>query len=178
MIFYPDIYVSSVFSAPYRYMRKRGIDTLFFDVDNTLVPHNAKFPTKRVAALFRRLSEMGFKICLVSNGSRRRVERFASLLPPIAGYVYFAAKPWFFGVNKARRMVAAKPRNIAIIGDQIFTDVLVGRRAGFFSVLVKPLSRADELPVALKRPFERVIIRKYKREKRRRKNALIFDKFL
>ncbi|MDR3091763.1 MAG: YqeG family HAD IIIA-type phosphatase [Clostridiales bacterium] len=177
-ILYPDMYVTSVYSVPYRRLRRRGIDTLFFDVDNTLVPHDVKRPTKRVAALFRRLTEMGFKICVVSNGRRGRVERFVSLLPPIAGYVYFAVKPLFYGVKKACRITAASPRSIAIIGDQVFTDVLAGRRAGFFSVLVRPVSERDELTTALKRPVERIVIKKYRRSKRRRKNALIFDRYL
>jgi len=45
----------------------------------------------------------------------------------------------------AIKEIGIKPENIAIIGDRIFTDIIVGNRCNIKTILVKRLNR-DGLP--------------------------------
>ncbi|GHU52021.1 haloacid dehalogenase [Clostridia bacterium] len=165
--FYPDLYVSSVFKIPYKQLKEKHIDTLFFDVDNTLLPHGELAPTPELVKLFKKLKSMDFKICFVSNGQPSRVARFTKEMPSVLGNFSFSLKPLGFGVGRARVLTNSLPEQIAIIGDQIFTDVLVGKRKKFFTVLVKPQTNSDIWLVAAKRGAERVVLAEYKKHKRR-----------
>ena len=44
---------------------------------------------------------------------------------------------------------------IAVVGDQIFTDVLGGNRAGCFTILTEPFDKNEFWFVKVKRLFER-----------------------
>ena len=46
----------------------------------------------------------------------------------------------------AIKEIGIEPKNIAIIGDRIFTDIVVGNRCDVKTVLVKRLNR-DGLPI-------------------------------
>ena len=63
-----------------------------------------------------------------------------------------------------------KIKNIAVIGDQIFTDVIGANRSQMFSILVKPINEKDIWVTKIKRPIENSIIKKYleKEEKNKR----------
>ncbi|NLZ90877.1 MAG: YqeG family HAD IIIA-type phosphatase, partial [Clostridiales bacterium] len=72
----PDEYVASVFDIDLEGLKKRGIDGLIIDIDNTLVRWGAKTADRRVVEWFARLEELGFKACLLSNNTKDRVVKF------------------------------------------------------------------------------------------------------
>jgi len=160
---YPDLYAPDVYSIPYESLLSKGINALLFDIDNTLQPHFIHEPDKRLIALFETLTGMGFKICVLSNGGKKRVTRFMESLP--YHYVCRARKPLLYGINKALRLCGADPRRAAVAGDQIFTDILVGKRKKVYTILVKPVSQKDEFLVRLKRGAEGIIINEYKKQR-------------
>ena len=47
-----------------------------------------------------------------------------------------------------------KSENIAVVGDQIFTDVIGGNRCNMFTILVDPVDKKDYWYTAWKRPIE------------------------
>ena len=51
-----------------------------------------------------------------------------------------------------------------MIGDQIFTDVWGGNRIGVKTVLVTPINKKESVFTKVKRPFEKIILRKIKGE--------------
>ncbi len=56
---------------------------------------------------------------------------------------------------------------IAVVGDQIFTDVIGANRTKMFSILVKPINEKKDIWVTkIKRPIENRIIQKYLKQKR------------
>lgn len=59
---------------------------------------------------------------------------------------------------------------IAVVGDQIFTDVIGANRAKMFSILVKPINEKDIWVTKIKRPIENRIIQKYLKQKEQRRN--------
>ena len=76
--------------------------------------------------------------------------------------MYFAKKPLKLGFKKVQDILKEKPENIAVVGDQIFTDVLGGNRCKMFTILIVPRDTRDIWLTKLKRPFEKVIIKRLK----------------
>ena len=65
-IFYPDKYYDSTFTVDFKNEYENGIRGVIFDIDNTLVEHDAD-ADKRAKEFFAKLKEIGLKICLLSN---------------------------------------------------------------------------------------------------------------
>ena len=69
------------------------------------------------------------------------------------------------GFKKVQRILQEKPENIAIVGDQIFTDIVGGNRCKMFTILVDPIAERDIWITLLKRPLENFIKEKYMQSK-------------
>jgi hypothetical protein len=96
---------------------------------------------------------------LVSNGLGRRVGRLAEKLD--LPFIAKAGKPLPFGCRDAIRKLGFDRRRTAMVGDQLFADVIAARLAGLTSILVRPI-RPEEEPwfTRLKRPVERLLLRR------------------
>ena len=71
--FFPDEYVASTYVIPFEKLYAEGYRGVIFDIDNTLVPHGAP-ADERAKKLFRRLNDIGFSSCLISNNQEARVK--------------------------------------------------------------------------------------------------------
>jgi HAD superfamily phosphatase (TIGR01668 family) len=101
-------------------------------------------------------SRAGLSVCLVSNNWHDYVYRFAEELDlPIAGK---ALKPLPFGFLAGARLLGLTARECAVVGDQLFTDVLGGKLVGATTVLVVPTSTSDLPHTLVLRRIERVIM--------------------
>ncbi len=142
---------------------KKGMEAVVLDIDNTLVPHNSPNPTEAVNSFLDDMRKNGIKLCVVSNNREERVKSFCERIN-IPCYVYGALKPRAYGYEKAAEAMNTEPSKICAIGDQIYTDVWGGNRAGCFTVLVKPIDlKSEGLPIALKRLLERPVLRRIRR---------------
>ncbi|MDP2182426.1 MAG: YqeG family HAD IIIA-type phosphatase [Actinomycetota bacterium] len=152
----PDLYYSSVFAIDLDDLRRRDIDTLLVDLDNTLLPRDTNVITAEHHEWARRLSDGGFSVCLVSNNWHERVRAVASEM----GFelVSKAVKPLPFAFLRALRLVGAHRSRAAVIGDQLFTDVLGGKFLGMTTVLVQPLSSSDLPHTLVLRRIERLVL--------------------
>jgi len=155
----PDFYYETVFLVPYEELWKKNIRGIIFDIDNTLTRFDEKQPSAKTAALLQRLESMGFRLCLVTNNTNKRLGHFSEnlTLPGIAN----AIKPLTRGIRYAMETMGTKPANTAIIGDQVLSDIWAGKNAQITTILVRPVSEKDFLLVRLKRLAERWILRKY-----------------
>lgn len=163
---YPKEYLSSVFEITADKLKRLGLDTIIFDIDNTLVPYWIKAPDERLKEYFKSLRDNGIKVGVLSNSKEIRSKTFCS--PVDIPYVFRAKKPGIKGFIKIMENMGSVPEKSMIVGDQIFTDVWCGNKAGAYSVLVKQVSPKDELITAPKRPFEKIILYFYiKRVKRK-----------
>ena len=161
---FPDEFVSSIYKINYRRLKDGGIKNLIFDIDNTLVAYNEKHAPEELINHFEKLKKMGFKICLVSNNNYKRVTLFNEKLK--LDNVYSAMKPLKLGIKRAMRYLDAENHNTCMIGDQVFTDVLVGSRCGLYTILVKAVIEKDEFSVKFKRGSERLVLRRYSEYRR------------
>lgn len=161
--FFPDDYISSIFEINVEELKMQGIQGIIFDIDNTLVPYDVEEPTKEIIEFFKQLQEKGFKICLLSNNTKERVIRFNEGLKIIA--IHKANKPLVRNFKRAMQLLETDKSSTAIVGDQVFTDVYGGNRAGLTTILVKPVSEKDEWITKIKRGIERRFIRAYERSR-------------
>lgn len=152
----PDRYVTSVHAIDMDALRAAGIEGLLLDIDNTILPRDTNVITDELAAWVTALKERGFRICLVSNNWHERVHLLAEALG--LDIVAKAVKPFPFAFWRAARRLGLEPRRLAVIGDQLFTDVLGGNLIGATTVLVQPLSRSDLPHTLLLRLLERRIM--------------------
>ena len=160
--FYPDEYVDSTYGIDFPALWEMGIRGLLFDIDNTLVPHDAP-ADERSVALFDRLHAIGFATCLISNNKELRVTPFAEAMQTT--YVYKAGKPSRKGYQEGMRRMGTNLTNTLFVGDQLFTDVYGANRTGLYSILVKPMNPKEEIQIVLKRYLEKIVLFFYLRKK-------------
>ena len=124
----PQIYVTSVAALTPEYLSGKGIKGVIFDLDNTILPWKAKNLAPEEVSFLQRLQDSGLKICVVSNAFDRRVR---SLLDPLSiPAISRARKPRRTPFRQALEIMGTVPGETAVVGDQIFTDVLSGNRPG------------------------------------------------
>lgn len=159
----PSMYVESIYHIDLAKLRARGIDTIISDLDNTLVPWVENKVNPELKQWLENLKAQGFKVCLVSNALERRIAHFRTELnvPGLSR----ANKPSRKAFRQALALLGSRPETTAMIGDQVFTDVLGGNRLGLFTILVVPLSDRDFFMTRIVRIFERWVLRHMARGK-------------
>ena len=140
---FPNIFVDSIFKIPYDDLKNKGIKALVFDIDNTIVPFDIAEPDNDIIDLFEGLKSNGFTICILSNNNKKRVEFFNRKIGGKA--IYRAGKPGIKKLTRVLNEINIKNTEAVLIGDQIFTDVWCGNRAGLLTILTKPISDRDQL---------------------------------
>jgi uncharacterized protein len=134
-----------------------GLRALLLDVDCTLKRYSQREALPEVILWIDQLRAAGIRLCLVSNGMGQRIEQFAEGLgvPCVAK----AMKPLPWGLWRAIERLDAPPSQTAIVGDQIFADVMAGRLARIRSILVEPIHPEEEpWYTRLKRLPERIVL--------------------
>ena len=160
-IFYPTQWMDSTYQIPFDEWYEKGCRGVIFDIDNTLVPHDAP-ATEEAIQLFDNLRQMGFDTCLTSNNKEPRVAAFASHVN--SKYIYKANKPSKSGYLKAMEMMGTDKDTTLFVGDQLFTDVFGANRTGIRTILVKPMNPKEEIQIVLKRYLERIVLYFYKKK--------------
>lgn len=159
--FYPRLNVNSIQDIDLAVLTKNNIKGLILDIDNTLVPQHMKDADENAIEWIEKVRSAGFKACIVSNASKKRVIRFNEKLEIYA--IHRASKPGTKAFLKAIRLMGIEPNEAAVVGDQIFTDIYGGNRAGAFTILVNPIDSKEALWVKMKRYPEKYVLRRYKK---------------
>lgn len=155
-LFRPDYYVSDVCAVDLDALRAAGVKALLIDIDNTLLPRDAATVPGRYAAWVASLPASGFGVHFVSNNWHDSIYAHAAELgfPVVAK----AIKPLPFAFRVAARALGVRARECAVIGDQVFTDIVGGNLLGARTVLVEPLSATDLPHTLVLRRVERLIM--------------------
>jgi HAD superfamily phosphatase (TIGR01668 family) len=155
--FQPDLYIESVLELTPEHLRRYEIKSLLLDVDCTLKNYRSQTIIPEVLCWIDAMRTGGIGLCLVSNGHCERIRQIAE--PVRLPFVAPAMKPLPFGCRTAVRMMNFEKKSTAIVGDQVFSDLLAGKFAGLFTILVNPI-RPDEEPwfTRIKRPLERIVL--------------------
>ncbi|MBN2580489.1 MAG: YqeG family HAD IIIA-type phosphatase [Pirellulales bacterium] len=138
----PHYRVESVLELTAERLQQWDITALLLDVDCTLKRYRASGVSAEVADWLSELRRSGVGLCIVSNGRGQRIRQFAD--PLGLPFIAQAIKPFPLGVRAALRKIGAVPQRTALVGDQVFADVLAGRLAGVKSILVRPMHPEEE----------------------------------
>ncbi|MDO5308076.1 MAG: YqeG family HAD IIIA-type phosphatase [Planctomycetia bacterium] len=158
--FYPHYVVSSVVEITPERLATLGIQYLLLDVDCTLKRYSQQAPEPEIERWLDSLRAANVKMCLLSNGVGARIQSFARLVD--LPYIAPACKPFTKGCRRAFNELGFVPTATAIIGDQIFADIMAARLSGVRAFLTTPLSPEEEhWFTRVKRPFEKIVMRSY-----------------
>lgn len=158
---FPDDYVESIYRVDFRVLYQEGYRALIFDVDNTLVPHNAP-ADDRAKAFFAYLNGLGYRSMFVSNNKEPRVKKFCEDVGGF-GYIFKANKPSPRSYLQAADRMGVPPEACLFIGDQILTDIWGAKNAGIRSIMTKPVLKwHEEIQIILKRLLEALILAAYR----------------
>ncbi len=160
---YPDEYVKSIHDIDYDQLFLDGFRGIMFDIDNTLAAYDIEHPSKEVIHLFEKLKNLGFRICLVSNNSSKRVYKYNENLK-VHAYPR-AKKPLTRNLIRAMRKMGVKNNQTVFVGDQLFTDVWAGNSLKFRTILVQPIQEKEQLITRVKRGMESLIIKRYMKKR-------------
>jgi hypothetical protein len=98
------------------------------------------------------MRQLGVKMLIVSNNNRKRVAPLAAELG--LDFVSFSCKPLPFKMGTAVRMLGVPKKQVAIVGDQIFTDIMGGNIYGIKNILVEPFYMEKHWAFKAKRKVE------------------------
>jgi len=135
-----------------------GIKGIIIDIDNTLTEWHSPILPEGAAAWLEQAVRVGIRLCFVSNNSAKRARDVADK----AGipFVAKAQKPRRRSFKKAMEIMGTIPGQTAVIGDQLFTDILGGNRMGMLTILVTPISSREFFATRLMRLVEAIFLRR------------------
>ena len=141
---------------------ENNIKYLICDIDNTLAAYEEELPHKDVKDWLDRTEAAGVRIALISNNREKRVYMFNSVL----GYLYVsnAGKPFTRKLKKLMKQAGMDPKETALLGDQIFTDVLCAKKAGIRAIMVRSIDTSKRPFLKFKKLLERRFMDRYYRK--------------
>ena len=149
----PNMYRRDVFDIDYDKLKKKKIECLIFDLDNTLLSVGNNKLADGVEELLKKLKK-DFDLYIISNsGHKRGIEKTMSSIG--VDCLFFALKPTLLSFKKVMKKKNYAKEKMCIVGDQIMTDVLGGNRMGIFTILVEPLSSKDLKITSINRMLEK-----------------------
>ena len=162
-LFRPKMYKKNIFVIDYDKLKKKGIKMIIFDVDNTILEVNREIPSEEIIKFIKKLNT-NFIIAVASNNIKTRVHKVSESLH--CDYLYSIHKP----TKKIKKFLDKRynipMHDIAIIGDQLITDIFMGNRLGMYTILVDPISNKDLKVTYLNRFLEKRIVMKVIKLKR------------
>lgn len=160
MIVYPDFKVRRFTEIDQSFMEANGLRGLLVDLDNTLVGWHAMDIPDDIAAHVAALRLDGIELCITSNTYNfNRLRTIAGQLG-IHFYDGNAGKPGTRGLLAGLVQMRIDSKHAAMVGDQLFTDIRAGYRAGVKTILVNPLTTRDFIGTKLvSRTLENLVLR-------------------
>lgn len=152
MIIIPDFLFDRIYNITPEFLQENGINSLILDIDNTLTYDGAQDIPDAVSAWLDEIKRAGIKAAIVSNNKEARVRPFAEVCG--LTYVAQALKPKHVGFERSCAVLDASAETIAVIGDQLFTDIAFGNRFGCTTIMVERMGRDLPWFVKLKRLLE------------------------
>lgn len=133
----PKIITEKLTDVTPEMLSEKGIGFLMLDFDNTIVPYTTNDPTEEMEQWLQAMAASPIGMCVVSNSKRDRVVKFCEARGILC--ITHSKKPFQKGIRECRDRFGLDMNHTAMVGDQIYTDVLGGNCAGATSILVKPI---------------------------------------
>ena len=144
----PDRRAAGIRDVTPEYLRDMGVCGVIADLDNTLALPDAVYPTEDGAAWLASMRQAGIPVVVVSNNSLG------------VDFVHKSGKPFGRGIRRAVEKLGVPRERIALIGDQLFTDVLAASHDRILCILTEPVVMETGYFFRFKRAVERAVGRK------------------
>lgn len=155
--FRPTLQANSLDLISVEQLAQDGIRGLIIDLDNTMTPWNDVEVGPKVEAWFIKVKQAGIRACVVSNNSKRqRVAVVADQLD--IPFVFGATKPRRRAFRAGMALIKTGQKDTAVIGDQLFTDILGGNRLGLYTILVTPINDREFIGTRFMRQVEKLLV--------------------
>lgn len=153
----PDMYKENIYDINYDKLKEIGIKVILLDLDNTLISYKEKIIDQKLIDFIDKLKK-DFEFIIYSNGFKKRVEKIKEQLG-VEG-LHCVNKPLKKRFDKILSKFKYKENEMAIIGDQMMTDIAFGNNAGITTILIKPLSKKEPIWTKINRIIERKKMKK------------------
>ena len=157
-MFKPKWWMKNVLSIDEEFIKSNHLRGLILDLDNTLSMHGSPAAEEGVMEWLNKMKELGVKMTVVSNNRKKRVAPLAKELG--LDYISFGCKPLTIGITRALKSMRLPKNSVALVGDQILTDIMGGNLKRMPTILVEPFHLEDKLTFKLKRKVESVIFKR------------------
>lgn len=157
-VFKPTWMLEKIYLLTPELLEEHNIKAIITDLDNTLIAWNHPDGTPELQDWLKKMDEADVPVIILSNNTDRRVRRVAEQF----GIQYHAPalKPSRRGYRYALKKLDMRASDVALVGDQVLTDILGANRAGIRSILVMPIVENDAPYTKLNRLLERAIFKK------------------
>ena len=137
--FLPKIIAPKLTDLTPELLRDRKIRLLMLDFDNTIVPYTTSVPTSEMTVWLDKMNKLeDIQLCIVSNSHKERVPMFCKERG--LDCITYARKPSGKGIRECLGKYNIPASEAALVGDQIYTDVLGANCAGVTSILVSAIN--------------------------------------
>lgn len=158
----PDFIIEKVYNLSAEDLKRNNIKLVLVDLDNTLIAWNNPNGTIEMLKWLSDLKKENINIIVVSNNNKERVSKAVENFG--VDYIYWALKPFTFGINKAIKKFNYSKDEIVMVGDQLMTDIKAAKLAGIKSILVKPLVENDSIKTKINRYREKKVMNRIIKE--------------
>ena len=140
------------------FIKSNHLRGFILDLDSTLSMHGSPAPEQGVTEWLKKMKKLGMKLIVLSNNTKKRVEPLAGELE--LDFISFGCKPLTLGISRALKKMRLPKKSVALVGDQIFTDILGGNLRGVPTILVEPFHMEDKASFKLKRKLESIVFKR------------------
>jgi hypothetical protein len=165
-LFLPTVSVDKITDITPELIRAMKVRAVLLDVDNTLAENGSQIPLKGALEWVQSMRAQNILMMIMSNNFEERVAPFAAKfdLP----FLSLSLKPLPLAYHRAARRLGVPVREIAVVGDQIFTDVIGANLAFMKSILLVPPTLETTLSFTIRRRLEKPIRRRIEKTRRGR----------
>ena len=160
MLLKPHLKFKGITDIKPEILEKFGIKALLLDVDNTMSTHHGTILTDWLLDWIKYIQDSGIKLLVLSNSKEARIKPFAERIN--LPYISLGLKPLPFGYLRGVKKLGFKRNQVAIVGDQIFTDILGGRCVGVKTILLTPIKLEDGWSFKVRRYLEKGVYKLHK----------------
>lgn len=152
----PDMYEENFYLIDEDYLLKNDIDKLILDIDGTLLEVDSLVVPNTLVKRIQKLKDKQIQMCLVSNNNENRVEPIAKKLN--IKYLANAHKPLPEAYQKALKILNTKDKTkVAMVGDQMMSDIKGANEYGLYTILVKPISNHNNIQTKTSRILQNIM---------------------
>lgn len=156
-LFKPKAYVKSFKDIDLLALKDKGIKVIILDIDNTLVESRKDVLGESAKRFVKQIKSCRMIPVVISNNVESRVKSFGEELN--CDYISFALKPFSTSFKHIMEKYDVTNDEVAVIGDQLLTDVLGGNKQDMYTILVDPFSEKDNIFGMINRQIEKGVFK-------------------